>query len=73
MYEEHGRPDLVSDFWRAVSANSYLEDLSGSIQIHHGMADASVDWRISEIFHNQLEDLGIEHEYYLGLSNRNSW
>ena len=31
-------------FWNAVSANSYLAEMSGPVQLHHGTADETFRW-----------------------------
>lgn len=38
----YGTPEQNPAFWDSVSANSYLSDLSGPLQLHHGTADADV-------------------------------
>jgi dipeptidyl aminopeptidase/acylaminoacyl peptidase len=40
--ELYGTPEQNPEFWNAVSANSYLADLSGPLQLHHGTADEDV-------------------------------
>jgi dipeptidyl aminopeptidase/acylaminoacyl peptidase len=40
--EAYGTPEQNPTFWASVSANSYLSDLSGPIQLHHGTADEDV-------------------------------
>jgi uncharacterized protein len=42
LLERYGPPNLNLEFWDSISANSYLEDLSGPLQLHHGSADHSV-------------------------------
>jgi dipeptidyl aminopeptidase/acylaminoacyl peptidase len=61
---QFGAPEENPDFWNAVSANSYLEDLSGPIQLHHGTADTSVPLEFSEILYQQLLDAGQTAELY---------
>jgi len=61
---QFGTPEENPDFWNAVSANSYLEDLSGPIQLHHGTADTSVPLEFSEILYQQLLDAGQTAELY---------
>ncbi len=39
---EHGTPEQNPAFWDSVSANSYLADLSGPLQLHHGTLDDDV-------------------------------
>ncbi len=40
--ETYGTPEQNPDFWAAVSANTYVADLSGPLQLHHGTADEDV-------------------------------
>lgn len=42
LLEAYGSPEANPDFWAAISANSYLADLSGPLQLHHGTSDATV-------------------------------
>lgn len=39
---EYGTPEQNPAFWDSVSANSYLADLSGPLQLHHGTNDEDV-------------------------------
>jgi len=51
-----GSPEENPEFWNSISANSYLADLSGPIQLHHGTADADVPLEFSEtLFYQMLE------------------
>ena len=49
LLETYGSPEENPGFWAAISPNSYLGDLSGPIQLHHGTADSSVPVEFSEI------------------------
>lgn len=40
--EQYGTPEENPVFWDSVSANSYLADLSGPLQLHHGTEDEDV-------------------------------
>lgn len=42
LAELYGDPDDNPEFWSSLSAASYIEDISGPIQLHHGTADSSV-------------------------------
>lgn len=44
---EFGAPEDNPAFWDAVSATSYLADLSGPLQLHHGDADEDVPYEFS--------------------------
>jgi dipeptidyl aminopeptidase/acylaminoacyl peptidase len=62
--EQFGTPEENPDFWNGVSANSYLADISGPIQLHHGTADESVPLEFSAILSEQLQQAGQVVEYY---------
>jgi fermentation-respiration switch protein FrsA (DUF1100 family) len=62
--EQFGSPEQNPDFWNSISANSYLGDLSGPIQLHHGTADESVPLEFSEILYQQLQAAGQTAELY---------
>ena len=38
----YGTPEQNPDFWAAVSSNTYVRDLSGPLQLHHGTEDEDV-------------------------------
>lgn len=40
--DQYGTPEQNPVFWDSVSANSYLTDLSGPLQLHHGTNDDDV-------------------------------
>ncbi|MBI2332635.1 MAG: alpha/beta fold hydrolase [Chloroflexi bacterium] len=40
--EQFGTPEQNPTFWDSVSATSYLTDLSGPLELHHGTADEDV-------------------------------
>ena len=41
LTERYGEASEDSPFWRSISANSYLDELTAPIQIHHGTADSA--------------------------------
>jgi len=63
--ELYGTPEENPDFWNAVSANSYLADLSGPVQLHHGTADDSVPLEFSNLLAAQLQQAGKPYEFYI--------
>lgn len=65
LVEQYGDPQKNSDFWNSISANSYLADITGPIQLHHGTADHSVPVEFSEKLDTQLKDAGKESELYI--------
>ena len=40
--ETYGTPEDNPEFWAAVSSNTYVSDLSGPLQLHHGTEDEDV-------------------------------
>ena len=62
--EEYGTPEKNPDFWNGVSSNSFLADISGPIQLHHGTADESVPLEFSEILYEQILQAGKAAELY---------
>ncbi len=59
-----GSPAENPDFWATISANSYLEDLSGPLQLHHGTADTSVPLEFSETLYQQVLEAGKTVEFF---------
>jgi uncharacterized protein len=60
----YGTPEDNPEFWRGISANSYLKDLSGPIQLHHGTGDAEVPIKFSQDLYQQILSAGKTAEYY---------
>lgn len=64
LLETYGSPEENPKFWASISPNSYLADLSGPIQLHHGTADESVPVEFSETLYNQIQAVGKPVELY---------
>lgn len=60
-----GAPEQNPTFWDGISANAYLEDLSGPLQLHHATGDTSVPVEFSQTLAEQLTTAGKEHELYV--------
>ena len=58
LINDYGTPEENPKFWNSISANSYLADISGPIQLHHGTADTSVPVAFSETLKQQMKDAG---------------
>lgn len=65
LVKEYGTPEKNPSFWNSISANSYLSDVSGPIQLHHGTADASVPVAFSEKLAEQMKQAGKEVELFV--------
>jgi dipeptidyl aminopeptidase/acylaminoacyl peptidase len=64
MLEQYGSPEENPSFWGAISANTYVGDLSGTIQLHHGTADQSVPLEYSLLLEEQITAVGKPVELY---------
>ncbi|MBI2020541.1 alpha/beta fold hydrolase [Candidatus Daviesbacteria bacterium] len=65
LVEQYGTPEQNPFFWNSISANSYLSDISGSVQLHHGTADSSVPYEFSQKLEEQLKEAEKEVELYI--------
>jgi len=64
LVEQFGAPEENPEFWNSISANAYLGDLSGPIQLHHGTADRSVPLEFSAGLYQQALAAGKTVELY---------
>jgi dipeptidyl aminopeptidase/acylaminoacyl peptidase len=64
LTEAYGTPEENPEFWNSISATSYLSDISGPLQLHHGTSDSSVPHEFSEKLFGLLENMGKEAEFY---------
>ena len=60
----HGTPKQDPAFWDSISANSYLADLSGPLQLHHDLADDEVPVQFSENLAAAVQSIGGTAELY---------
>ncbi len=64
LIAQHGTPNENPVFWNSLSANSYLKDISGPIQLDHSTTDEEVPVKFSENLFEQLKKAGKEAELY---------
>jgi uncharacterized protein len=60
LVEQFGSPEENPEFWKSISANSYLNEISGPLQLHHGTLDEEVPLEFSELLFYQMLDA---HQY----------
>ncbi len=65
LLRQYGTPEDNPGFWASISANTYLQDISGPLQLHHGAADATVPLRMSQTLERQVRDAGGSVELYV--------
>jgi len=64
MLETFGSLEENPAFWASIDPTSYLSDLSGPLQIHHGTADESVPLEFSTDLYARMLELGQTVELY---------
>lgn len=57
LMETFGSPEQNPTFWNSISANGYLTDISGPLQLHHGESDASVPVEFSRTLEQQMKQV----------------
>jgi dipeptidyl aminopeptidase/acylaminoacyl peptidase len=62
---QYGTPEENPGFWASISANTYLKDLPGPVQLHHGTADASVPLWMSQRLEEQIREAGGSVELFV--------
>jgi fermentation-respiration switch protein FrsA (DUF1100 family) len=65
LYETYGTLEENPEFWAAISSNTYVDELSGPLQLHHATTDASVPVEFSEILYDQVRAADRPVELYL--------
>jgi dipeptidyl aminopeptidase/acylaminoacyl peptidase len=64
LVNQYGSPETNPEFWNSISANSYLTEISGPIQLHHGTLDEDVPLEFSELLFYQMLDANQYVELY---------
>jgi uncharacterized protein len=64
LYTAHPLPPANPALWNDLSANYFLEDLAGPIQLHHAQGDPVVPVEFSELLHDQALAAGMPVSLY---------
>jgi len=64
LLAEFGTPQENPAFWDGISANSFLTNLSGPIQLHHGTGDAAAPFLFSLLLNQDAQRAGAATELY---------
>ena len=65
LIETFGSPETNKTFWDSLSANSFLKDLSGPIQLHHADTDKTVPVSFSQELYEDLQAEQRPSELYI--------
>jgi dipeptidyl aminopeptidase/acylaminoacyl peptidase len=60
----YGTPEENPTFWEGISANTYMADLSGPVQIQHDVGDSEVPLKFSQDLYQEILAAGQKAEYY---------
>jgi len=61
--KQYGNPS-ENEFWNAISATTYADDITAPIQLHHGLADETVPPTLSQRLYDRLLSKGKTIELY---------
>ena len=64
LVDQYGTWQENPEFWNSAAPTSYLSDLSGPVQLHHGLNDERVPAEYSEDLKNRIEQAGKIAELY---------
>jgi dipeptidyl aminopeptidase/acylaminoacyl peptidase len=65
LQQAYGTVESNPEFWRSISANGYVGDLNGPIQINHGTGDDVVPWEFSQMLHDEMVQANKTVELYI--------
>ncbi|MBI4035371.1 alpha/beta fold hydrolase [Candidatus Daviesbacteria bacterium] len=64
LIQKYGTPQQNPTFWHIIDPRYFLRDISGPLQLQHGLADEEVPPLFSESLKNDLDNLGKPVELY---------
>ena len=64
LIDQYGTPEKNQEFWNSISANSYVKDIFGPIQLHHAKDDSHVPFNFSEKLNKELQEVNKPVEFY---------
>ena len=65
LFTTYGSPQENPTFWDSISANAYLDEISGPLQLHHATTDSIVPYAVSVLLQEQMTAVGQVAELYL--------
>ena len=65
LVDTYGSPEENPDFWNGLSANAYLAEISGPVQLHHGTSDDTVPYSYSTTLDSEIRAAGKKVELIL--------
>ncbi len=64
IVKTNGKPSQNPEFWQKIDPYTYLADIKGAIQLHHGTSDDSVPVELSRLLRDEMVEVGGIVELY---------
>ena len=64
LIDKYGNTDKNPAFWQSISPISFVKDISGPLQLHHGTSDQDVPLLFSERLNEAMKNAGQSVEFY---------
>lgn len=64
LVDKYGPPSENHPFWQSIDPHYFLKDISGPVELHHGLADEEVPTVFSESLYNDLKRINKTIELY---------
>lgn len=64
LTQQYGTPEENPEVWASLAATTYLAELSGPLQLHHGTADPEVPLSFSQALYDEILKAGKVAELY---------
>jgi dipeptidyl aminopeptidase/acylaminoacyl peptidase len=64
LQRQYGSFEGNPQFWASISPISYVADLPGPLQLHHGTRDADVPYEFSKTLYDEVKKAGKPVEFY---------
>lgn len=64
FFTRFGMPSDSDPYWKSISATTYIDDISGPVQLHHGTNDETVPYQLSQILYDRLTAANKKVELY---------
>lgn len=65
LTDRYGSPSARISFWASIDPFYFYKDIQTPLQIHHGTADETVPWQLSQLAADELKKQKKPHELYL--------
>lgn len=64
LIAKYGAPEENHEFWKSIDPHNFFDEISGPIQLHHGLSDEEVPLLFSQSLYNDLKKINKTVELY---------